>query len=244
MLPKERILVALDTNDIGRLNALAKTLGPHVGGFKIGLEALFSIGLKPALNAMRGYGPATDNIFVDAKLHDIPNTMERALRSIVEHPQVKFVNVHASAGVTGVSVLTTAKGQAKLLAVTVLTSFDDDACKEVYRAAAPVAAKRLAELVGSCLIDGLVCSPKEVPLFRADPAFDRLVLVTPGVRPKWSTKDDQERVATPGEAVRAGADYLVIGRPITNPPSEIGSPAAAAKLIAEEIAAATAHPFR
>src|SRR5688572_6921103 len=123
MEAKDRILIALDTDDIGKIAHWAKTLGPHVGGFKIGLEALMAVGLKDALNAMRGYGPAVDNIFVDVKAHDIPETIRKAVRAVVKHPQVKFVNVHASAGEDGLRAAAEAKGSAKVLAVTVLTSF-------------------------------------------------------------------------------------------------------------------------
>lgn len=251
MLPKERILVALDTNDIGRLNALAKSLGPHVGGFKIGLEALLSIGLAPALNAIKGYGPATDNVFVDAKIHDIGDTMAGAVSAVVRHPQVKFVNLHASAGIDGMRRAAEAKGpRVKLIAVTVLTSLTPAAASEIYGdfgwkhdPTVNSLVLKFARAARDAGCDGVVCSAREaIPLRREMPeGFD---LLTPGIRPTWAAKNDQERVMTPAEAVKNGATYLVIGRPITNPPSEIGSPAAAAKLIAEEIAAATAHPFR
>lgn len=241
MQAKDRILVALDTRKIEDLVTAAKTLGPHVGGFKIGLETLLSIGLKPALNAMRGYGPATENIFVDAKIHDIPNTMAGAVRAIVEHPQVKFVNVHASAGPEGIAAAASAKGQAKLLAVTLLTSFNDATAHAVYGpgdAAYHVARLAQIAIIDGCQgADGVVCSPQEARLVR-EMFKGRLFTVTPGIRPKWSAKDDQERVTTPAEAVRNGATYLVIGRPITNPPVQIGTPVAAAMLIAQEIAEA------
>ena len=238
MQAKDRILVALDTRKLEDLVTYAKTLGPHVGGFKIGLEALLSIGLKPALNAMRGYGPATDNIFVDAKIHDIPNTMAGAVRAVVEHPQVKFVNVHASAGTEGMRAAAEAKGGAKLLAVTVLTSFDGETCRTVYGAPIEPTVGTFVASARDAGADGIVCSPKETEWLSRQHALRGLIYVTPGVRPKWSAKDDQERVTTPSQAILNGSTYLVIGRPITAPPEKVGTPVAAAKLIAEEIAEA------
>ncbi len=243
MQPKERILVALDTRKIEDLVHWTKALGPHVGGFKIGLEALLSIGLKSALNAIRSGVPATENIFVDAKIHDIPNTMAGAVRAVVEHPQVKFVNVHASAGIEGMRAAASAKGGAKLLAVTILTSLDAAAAAEVYGDFGPKHETGVGSLVlkfaraaDAAGCDGVVCSPQEIaPLRRYVPS---LALVTPGVRPSWASADDQKRVMTPGEAVKAGATYLVIGRPITKPPEKIGPPVSAARLIADEIAEA------
>ena len=245
MEAKERILVALDTQDIGRLNELARTLGPHVGGFKIGLEALLSIGLTPALNAVRGYGTAGDAVFVDAKIHDIGNTMAGAVRAVVKHPQVKFVNLHASAGVDGMRMAAEAKGpRAKLLAVTVLTSLSPSAAAEIYGdfgwkhdPSVNSLVMKFAAAARDAGCDGVVCSAREaVALRRAMPP--EFALVTPGIRPLWSAKNDQERVTTPAEAIANGATYLVIGRPITDPPKDVGSPVAAAKLIADEIATA------
>lgn len=250
MHAKDRILVALDTRKIEDLVTAAKTLGPHVGGFKIGLEALLSIGLKPALNAMRGYGPATENIFVDAKIHDIPNTMAGAVRAVVDHPQVKYVNIHASAGAAGMKAAAAAKGKAKLLAVTVLTSMGPRDAAPVYGPStwSPAEADvhrvvtkfMLAASEAGC--DGIVCSPRDVLLLRRKlpPATCAagFAFVTPGVRPEWAAAGDQKRVATPYEAVRNGATHLVIGRPIMKPPETIGSSVVAAKLIAEEIAEA------
>jgi len=250
MQPKDRILVALDTRKIEDLVMYAKTLGPYVGGFKIGLECLLSIGLKPALNAMRGYGPATENIFVDAKIHDIPNTMAGAVRAVSEFPQVKFVNVHASAGTAGMRAAAEAKGRMKLLAVTVLTSMSPEDAAPIYGNASPMragtdipmTALKFMLMAKESGCDGVVCSPKEVERLRMNLPQEKtdteFAFVTPGVRPKWSAKNDQERVTTPAEAVKNGSTYLVIGRPILAPPEKVGSPVAAAMLIAEEIAEA------
>lgn len=254
MQPKDRILVALDTRKPEDFIRYARTLGDQVGGFKIGLEALLSIGLKDALNMLRGYGPASENIFVDAKIHDIPNTMAGAVRAVVEHPQVKFVNVHASAGAAGMRAAAEAvtasnaetRRRVRLLAVTVLTSMDRAAARAVYgkdeldrfgHLGMDALVQKFAVDAHTAGCRGVVCSPKEIGAIRMIIEDADFALVTPGVRPAWASADDQKRVMTPGEAVKAGATYLVIGRPITKPPEQVGSPAAAAKLIAEEIGA-------
>ena len=238
MEAKDRILIALDTDDIGKIAHWAKTLGPHVGGFKIGLEALMAVGLKDALNAMRGYGPAVDNIFVDVKAHDIPETIRKAVRAVVKHPQVKFVNVHASAGEDGLRAAAEAKGSAKVLAVTVLTSFDEDDCRAVYGAGVQMTVAKFVAAARDAGADGIICSPKEAEWLSPQKSLRDLLYVTPGVRPKWSAKDDQERVTTPAQAVKNGSTHLVIGRPILEAAKYGRTPAGAANEIADEIAAA------
>jgi orotidine-5'-phosphate decarboxylase len=224
MEAKDRILVALDTD--------------HVGGFKIGLEALLGIGLKDALNAMRGYGQATDNVFVDVKTHDIPETIRKAVRTVVKHPQVKFVNVHASAGAAGLRAAVEAKGNAKVLAVTVLTSFSEDACRDVYGAGVQMTVGKFVSAALEAGVDGIICSPQEAEWLSIQPSLQRLLYVTPGVRPKWSAKNDQERVTTPAQAVRNGSTHLVIGRPILEAKDYGRTPIGAAHAIADEIAQA------
>jgi len=236
MDPRDRIIVALDTHDQAELLRLAKTLGPHVGSFKIGLEAVHAIGLKEAINIVAPYGRVRGCVFVDTKLHDIPNTMAGAAKAIVRHPSVTFFNVHASAGPSGMRKVAEAKGKARLLAVTVLTSLDDEECVRVYGDSTEDTVRRLADLTKECGVDGIICAPTDVEALRA--AYPRMLLVTPGVRPVWAAANDQKRFTTPGAAIRKGSTHLVIGRPITNPPEDVGSPLAAAALIADEIAEA------
>lgn len=232
MDPRDRIIVALDTHDQAELLRLAKLLGPYVGHFKIGLEAVHAIGLKEALNIVAPYGRQRRCVFVDTKLHDIPATMAGAAKAIVRHPCVTFLNVHASAGPTGMRAVADVKGSAKLLAVTVLTSLDDEECVRIYGENTEDTVRRLADLTEGCGVDGIICAPTDVEALRK--AYPRMELVTPGVRPKGAARNDQKRVMTPGEAFRRGATRIVVGRPITAD----GSPVAAAKLIADEIAEA------
>jgi orotidine-5'-phosphate decarboxylase len=147
-------------------------------------------------------------------------------------------NVHASAGIEAMRVAVNNKRESLVLAVTILTSLEEDNAHLIF--GAPIKAKVLqfardAEIAG---VDGIICSSKELELLAGQEELRGLIKVTPGIRPEWATAGDQKRVMTPGEAIKAGADYLVIGRPITKPPEEIGSPVDAAQKIAQEIFAA------
>lgn len=236
--PRDRILVALDTSDVGELARYAKSLGPHVGGYKLGLEVMHAIGLPAAINALRGYGRARRSVFADAKLCDIPNTVGMAARAIAALPEVAFLNVHASCGVEAMKAVVKEKGQAKVLAVTVLTSIGRDEMWRMYGADRdPVVT--MTQMAVEAGVDGIICSPADLKFLEEASyirGIERLLKVTPGVRPAWAAANDQKRVMTPGDAIRAGATHLVIGRPITKPPAEIGSVAGAALRIAEEIA--------
>jgi len=245
METKERIIVALDTQDVSKAFELVNTLKGQVGGFKIGLEfitALFAQLMmekdekkaKQQLDEARSlFGLIGGDLFYDGKWHDIPNTLRGATEAIgILSP--KYFNVHASSGLAAISAAAEKKGSSKLLVVTVLTSFDEIDCNLVY--GAPSQAKviqfaRDAKLAGA---DGLICSPQEIAVIRSRPELNTLMLVTPGVRPAGAGKDDQRRTLTPGEAIKAGADALVIGRPITQPPG-IGTPLNAVKQIVDGI---------
>jgi orotidine-5'-phosphate decarboxylase len=183
-------------------------------------------------------------VFLDLKFHDIPNTVASAIRAVA--PLRPFItNVHAGGGrammlaARDAALDSAAKlgvAPPKLIAVTVLTSFTGSDLAEVGQPDDPLEqVRRLAELTRDCGLDGVVCSPKEIAILRRDLGPDFL-LVTPGIRPDWAAAGDQKRIMTPAEAVRAGADYLVIGRPITG----AADPAEAAQRIAAEIAASTA----
>jgi orotidine-5'-phosphate decarboxylase len=235
--PHERIFVALDTPDASRARALARALAGRVGGVKIGLEAFIAHG--PALvEELRASNPI---VFLDLKLHDIPNTVAGAAASAARLG-VSFLTVHALGGGPMIERAVeacrthTPAGVAPpvVLAVTVLTSHDD-ASLEAIGISGPCseAVPRLAALARDAGAGGLVCSPLEVAAARR--AHPSGVLVVPGIRPATAgprPSDDQARVATAGDAVRAGADRIVVGRPIT----EAGDPAAAADAIADDIA--------
>ena len=232
----ERVFVGLDTPDYARAQDLVERLSGLVGGFKLGKEFLAAQGPKAAREVV-GAAP----LFLDVKFHDIPNTVASALRALA--PQAPaIVNVHASGGpamlrAAAEAVERAAEEQGRprpwLIAVTVLTSLDD-ADLAVVGQSGPVADQvvRLARLAQDCGLDGVVCSPREITALRAACGAD-FKLVVPGIRPAWAAAGDQKRIMTPAEAVAAGADRLVIGRPITAAPD----PAEAARRIAAEIGA-------
>ncbi|MDY0882376.1 orotidine-5'-phosphate decarboxylase [Dongia soli] len=230
------ILVALDTTDPTQAGALANALRGHVGGLKLGLEFFMANGAAGVARISELGQP----VFLDLKFHDIPNTVAGAVRAVA--PLCPFIlNVHASGGrAMMVAAREAAHDRAaklgvtppKLIAVTVLTSFAGNDLAEVGQPADPQdQVRRLAALTRECGLDGVVCSAKEIAVLRQDLGADFL-LVTPGIRPAWAATGDQKRIMTPAEAMEAGADYLVIGRPITS----AGDPVAAAKRIADEIA--------
>jgi orotidine-5'-phosphate decarboxylase len=178
-------------------------------------------------------------LFLDLKFHDIPNTVAGALRSAI-HLRPAFVNVHASGGkaMLEAAVQAVAEGaedagvpRPQLLGVTVLTSLgEEDLCAVGQSGPLADQVLRLARLAQSCGLDGVVCSPREIAAIKAACGPD-FVLMVPGIRPGWAASGDQKRVMTPGEALAAGADYLVIGRPVTGAQDA----AAAARQIVEEI---------
>jgi len=233
LTPRDRIFIALDTPDLGRAAALARDLADLVGGVKIGKEFFTAHG-PDGVRAVAGGVP----LFLDLKFHDIPNTVAGALRAAV-HLRPAFVNVHAAGGraMLEAAVQAAAEGaedadvpRPQLLAVTVLTSLGEADLREIGQSG-PVSDQvvRLAHLAQSCGLDGVVCSPREIAALRAACGPD-FVLVVPGIRPPWAAAGDQKRVTTPVAALAAGADYLVIGRPVTGAPD---AAAAARRVVAE-----------
>lgn len=228
-----RVLVALDVPTAAEALALAETLQPHVGGFKIGLELLMGEG--PAIVSQ--VAALGSPVFVDAKLHDIPNTVGRAAERLGSMG-ARWVTVHASGGSEMVRVASEALNESSggtggVLAVTVLTSLG------VYELAEMGIDRPLDELVASLArsaagagAEGVVCAVTEARLVHA--LGLGLTVVTPGIRPAGAGPSDQKRVATPEAAIKAGSDLLVIGRPITAAPDVV----AAAIAISEQIEAA------
>jgi orotidine-5'-phosphate decarboxylase len=233
-----RICAALDLPDPASAAQLAQKLAGKVGLFKVGLELFVAHG-RASVEALAKFGTP---IFLDLKLHDIPQTVESASRG-AGALGAALVTIHASGGAEMIAAAKRglAAGAraanlptAKLLAVTVLTSLGDAEIESIgMRGPARDAALRLARLAVSAGADGLVCSPHEVALLRAELGSGPL-LVVPGVRPSGAALGDQKRVGTPADTVRAGADWLVIGRPLR----DASDPAAAAEAIAREIAEA------
>ena len=233
MLPRDRLIVALDVPGTEEAKALIETLGDSVGVYKIGLELLFSGGFALAQELARHGRP----IFVDAKLLDIEATVERATAAIARSGAA-FLTVHAlDAKTLDAAVRGRADTKLKLLGVTVLTNLARDDLKEqgVDRDPQELAIYR-AMLAQEAGFDGVVASGQEAAALRQALGPDVLI-VTPGVRPQGSDTQDQARAVTPRAAIEAGADYLVVGRPITSAPD----PRAAAEAIIAEIAAALAR---
>ncbi len=231
---RKRIAVALDASERERILQLARLVAPEAGVLKVGLEAFCAHG--PSLVAEVA---ALAPVFLDLKLHDIPNTVGGAAAAAAR-TGASILNVHAGGGREMMRVAgerareaATAAGFAapKVIAVTILTSLDAAALGEVGIEGTPrAAALRLAVLAKESGLDGVVCSPEEIVAIR-EACGPEFLLVVPGIRPAGSAAADQKRIATPGSAATAGADLLVIGRPITG----AADPAAAAREIAREI---------
>jgi orotidine-5'-phosphate decarboxylase len=224
---RDRLIVALDFPTQAKALALVSVLSGFVSTYKIGLQLYTAAG--PAI--VQAVAATGAKIFLDLKLHDIPNTVARAVAAAGELG-VHMLTLHLSGGSAMLRAAVEVKPPGlSLLGVTVLTSASQETLGEIGIASELSAhVVRLAELGQKCGVDGLITSPQEVQALRERVGRD-MMLVTPGVRPRWATADDQRRFATPSEALKSGADYLVIGRPIT----AHADPAAAMKRLLEEI---------
>ncbi len=222
----EKLIVALDTTDLTRAQAWAAATAPHVGLFKLGLEFFLANGAA-GIRAIAGRP-----VFLDLKLHDIPNTVAGGVRAVLDL-RPKMLTIHAAGGAAMIEAARQAADTAgperpMILAVTVLTSLDAAALAATGVAASPAdQVLRLARLALSAGADALVCSPLEVAMLR-DVLGAGVKLIVPGIRPAGAVAGDQARTMTPGEAVAAGANWIVVGRPITG----AADPAAAAAAIA------------
>ena len=225
------IFCAIDTIDVARAAMLARALGGGaVGGIKLGLEFFVANGPRGVAEVL----PAGTDLFLDLKLHDIPNTVAGAVRA-ASFLSPYLLTVHCAGGGammraaadTAAATAADPARRTRIIGVTVLTSLDDaDLAATGQAGPAADQARRLALLARESGLDGVVCSPHEVAMLRAEcgPGF---LLVVPGIRPAGAALGDQKRVMTPADAIAAGADHLVIGRPITEAPD----PAAAARAI-------------
>ena len=244
---RQKLILALDFPSIEPALKLAQTLISVVGIFKINIQ-LFTAEGPSAVQKLNQLGPG---IFLDLKFHDIPNTVKGAVTSAARLPGIQFLDVHALGGLEMMRAAANARDEAKssglsvpkLLAITILTSMNNPALRGVG-IASPASRRvvQLARLAQKAGMDGVVASPQEVRAIRRACGKEFLVVV-PGIRPgdgggsarrRKGKTDDQARIATPAEAIRAGADYLVIGRPITAAPD----PEAAARAILDEISSA------
>ena len=222
------ILCAIDTAELDRTRRLTAAVSGVVGGIKLGLEFFVAHGPE----GVRAVAGKEATLFLDLKLHDIPNTIAGALNAALALEPL-LVTLHSAGGVAMMKAAVVARGsrRTKLLGVTVLTSLDDNDLAATGQAGPTEAqVRRLALLAKAAGLDGVVCSPQEVAVLRQVCGKDFL-LVVPGIRPAGAATGDQKRVQTPRAAIEAGADYLVIGRPIT----EATDPAAAARAILAEL---------
>ena len=228
------IAVALDAPDLETAARWAGLVTPHVSTVKIGLELYLRYGPE-AVASIRGASGV--QVFLDLKLHDIPATVAGAARAVARL-RPSLLTVHAAAGSAAISAAAEAAPATKVVAVTVLTSLGEDDLDRIGLLG-PIgdAVRRLAAVAVAAGARGLVCSPREVAEVRAEVGPD-ITLITPGVRPAGADAHDQARVATPEEALRSGADLLIVGRPITG----AADPGAAAAALAASLRRAEAVP--
>jgi orotidine-5'-phosphate decarboxylase len=232
--PSDRLIVALDFPEIAAARALVARLGDSVSFYKIGMELAYG-----GTAADNGFALADElagrgkKVFLDLKLHDIPNTVQRATAQIARRG-VNFLTVHAFPQTMAAAKAGAEGSPLKLLAVTVLTSYDDeDLAAAGYRFPVRDLVPHRAQQAKALGIDGLVAAASEAEELRRSLGPD-MILVTPGIRPAGGMAGDQKRVATPAASIAAGADYLVVGRPIT----QAADPRAATEAIQHEIATA------
>lgn len=232
----DRLIVALDVDSFDKMKALVDELGDLISYYKVGMELYYSAG-SDTIRYLKEHGK---KVFLDLKLHDIPNTVGHSVASVTRLG-VNLITIHAAGGRAMMqAALRYAKITAdelgverpKILAVTVLTSFDDQGWQEVG-GHLPIQEHvlELAALAKSSGVDGVVASPKEAGSIREMAGKDDFLIVTPGIRPSFAQTDDQKRIATPSQAFKDGSSMLVIGRPIT----QAIDPCAAARLILKEI---------
>jgi len=224
--PRDRLIVALDLPDVAAAEAMIERLGDSVTFYKIGYQLAYAGGLP----LVRQLANAGKQVFIDLKLHDIGNTVARGTESLARLGAT-FLTVHAFPQTMKAAVDACAGSGLKILAVTVLTSYDDgDLDAAGYRLGVTDLVETRARQALALGIDGLVCSPEETAALRKITG-SRMSLVTPGVRPAGTNLGDQKRIMTPRRAISGGADYLVVGRPVM----QDADPRAAAEAIVAEI---------
>ncbi len=236
--PKDRLIVALDYPTAKEALQLVDTLEQACQWFKVGMELYYAAG-NQIVEQLRNRG---FNVFLDLKLHDIPNTVASAIHSVTQ-AGASLLTIHATGGAAMMTAAAEAAKSAnspRLLAVTVLTSMDAEQLNGVGITASPAdQVLRLARLAEASGITGLVCSAEETSLLRRELHRDTL-LVVPGIRPAGAAAQDQKRIATPAQAIAGGASMLVIGRPI----SQAANPAQATQAILAEIELELSHPLQ
>jgi orotidine-5'-phosphate decarboxylase len=228
------VYVALDVPDLTTAQAIITDLGPpHGYGIKLGLELCTAVGLPQLLQALDPRIPK----FIDLKLNDIPNTVANTVH-ILSQMGAKIINLHAACGEKAMKAAAAVKGDALLFAVTALTSLTDYDCECIFGATANKVVNRFAMMAVDSGIDGLICSAKDL---QNHDLPKTLMYLTPGIRPTWAATNDQARITTPHDAIQLGADGIVIGRPITNPPDGLTRAEALQKILIE---IQLAHQFK
>ena len=209
-----KIFCALDTSDLNQAKSWAASIGPVTGALKVGMEFVNSFGPQ-GIEAVQNAAPDAD-LFIDLKFHDIPNTVAGAVRTTCARFAPAYLNVHAAGGEAMMQAAKDACGDTtKLLAVTILTSLDQDAIAKVgYQNDLSTQVIGMAKLAEESGLDGVVCSALEIELVRKA-CGSNFELMVPGIRPAGSDQGDQKRIMTPNDALNKGATHLVIGRPIT-----------------------------
>jgi len=229
LAPRDRLIVALDVSDVRAAQDLVIRLGDAAGVYKIGYQLAFAGGLSLAQELAR----SGKRVFLDLKLHDIANTVAKGVEGLIRLG-ASFITVHGYPQTMKAAVAAKAGSDVKILAVTVLTSYDDaDLAAAGYELDVRELVAARAEQARDIGVDGLVCAAAEATMLRPMLGAN-IVLVTPGIRPSGAAIGDQKRIMTPAAAIAAGADYLVVGRPIV----EAADPKAAADAIVAEIARA------
>ena len=227
--PRERLIVALDLPSVKAAETMVSKLGDSVRFYKIGYQLAYAGGLPFAA----GLIAAGKKVFLDLKLHDIGNTVGKGVESVVQIGAT-FLTVHAYPQTMKAAVAAKGNSGLKVLAVTVLTSYDDaELFVAGYKLGVGALVAQRATQARDAGVDGLVCSAEEAANLRKI-VGPGLSLVTPGIRPAGAKSDDQKRIMTPARAIQAGADYLVVGRPVV----EAADPKAAADAIVAEISQA------
>jgi orotidine-5'-phosphate decarboxylase len=227
----DRLIVALDLPDVGAARAMAERLDGIVSFFKLGLWLIFAPGFDRLVDELVGQGK---KVFLDAKMFDIGETVKEGVRRAAERG-VSLVTVHGDHDIIRAAVEGKRDSELRILAITVLTSIDDAGLNEMgYLCPVEELIRQRVAACTSLGCDGIIASPADVPGIRRLPSAEKLLVVTPGVRLAGAALDDQKRTGTPAQAIAAGADYLVVGRPIVR----AADPAAMAARIVADMASA------
>lgn len=239
MNPKDRIVVALDYPLYEEAVSAIKILVPYVGMFKVGLRAITAGYAQKLAEVVKEYHKPC---IWDGKFCDIPETVAWATWQLNEFKIVDFFTVHASAGFESLLAASSHQHYARMLGVTVLSSLGEGECAVIFGSTPEKKTLEFARMLKNCGATGIICAPRELGVINSDLDLIHLFKFAVGIRPQWAPPHDQRRFLTPAQALHAGADYLIIGRPVTHPPEEIGGSVEAVKRIVAEIAQVNKTP--